>query len=100
MITEFVVHASGYAKNIQQVAASAYLPGVLDIPYDLQSITQYNDDDLAKDASTWAIRAKGGRRSATLGGDTFSTADFEKIKKAYNCPRSSFSSNSASGRRT
>jgi len=87
---------TGYAKNIQQVATSAYLPGVLDIPYDLQSITQYSDDDLAKDASTWAIRAKGGRRtqnSATqLGGETFSPADFQKINKAYNCPRSSIGS--------
>jgi len=88
---------TGYANNIKQVATSAYLAGVLDVPYDLQSITQYSDDDLAKDASTWAIRAKGRSRSSSntqLGGETFSPADFEKIKKAYNCPSSGRSSSS------
>jgi len=88
---------TGYANNIKQVATSAYLTGVLDVPYDLQSITQYSDDDLAKDASTWAIRAKGRSRSSSntqLGGETFSPADFEKIKKAYNCPSSGRSSSS------
>jgi len=78
---------TGYANNVKQVARSAYLNGVLSIPYDIHSITQYNDDDLAKDHNTWAIRSKSRTtRSQTLGGDTFSTADFDKIKKAYNCP--------------
>jgi len=78
---------TGYANNIKQVATSAYLPGVLDVAYDTQSITQYNDEDLAKDPNTWAIRAKS-RRTTQLGGDTFSPADFQKINKAYNCPSS------------
>jgi len=86
----------GYAANIKQVASSAYLPGVLDVPYDLKSITQYSDDDLAKTEGTWAIRAKA-RRTATLGGETFSEGDFEKIRKAYNCPATSRSGSPSRG---
>jgi len=86
---------TGYANNIKQVSTSAYLPGVLALPYDVLSITQYNDDDLAKDSNTWAIRAKkplGSRTVPKLGGDTFSNLDFQKINAAYNCPSSGSSS--------
>jgi len=78
---------SGYANNVKQVARSAYLPGVLDVPYDTKSITHYSDDDLAKNHGTWAIRPKGrSTRAQTFGGDVFSAGDFQKIRKAYNCP--------------
>jgi hypothetical protein len=77
---------AGYADNLKQYTASSYLPGVLAIPYDLQSVTQYTDEDLAKSPSTWAIRPKNTRLSARdLGGDNFSPADFDKINAAYNC---------------
>ncbi|GAU92347.1 hypothetical protein RvY_04440 [Ramazzottius varieornatus] len=80
----------GYDKQVKQVARSAWLPGVLDVPYDLQSVTQYTDDDIAANTNNWAIRAKS-RRNVQLGGDTFSSSDWAKIRKAYNCPSSSFS---------
>ncbi|XP_055352509.1 uncharacterized protein LOC129598564 [Paramacrobiotus metropolitanus] len=81
---------SGYTANLKQIPASAYLPGVLNVPYDLQSVTQYADSDLAKNKNTWAIRPKNSRSSAssgTLGGDDFSRADFDKINAAYGCRR-------------
>lgn len=83
---------TGYDNQLKQLPASAYLPGVLNVPYDLQSITQYADEDIAKDSSTYAIRSKA-RRSADIGGSVFSPADYEKIRRAYNCPSTSSSSN-------
>lgn len=80
----------GYDKQVKQVARSAFLAGVLDVPYDLQSVTQYTDDDIAANTANWAIRAKS-RRNVQMGGDTFSSSDWAKIRKAYNCPSSSFS---------
>ena len=81
---------TGYDKQVKQVARSAFLAGVLDVPYDLQSVTQYTDDDIAANTANWAIRAKS-RRNVQMGGDTFSSSDWAKIRKAYNCPSSSFS---------
>jgi len=78
---------TGYDKNLKQFQSSAYLPGVLALPYDVKSVTQYSDDDLAKDKNTWAIRPTRKVRSGTdLGGNTFSPLDFAKIRAAYNCP--------------
>jgi len=90
---------TGYSKNIALISASAYLPGVLNLPYDYQSITQYTDDDLAKDQNTWAIRIKTargasrGQNNQALGGSVFSSGDFDKINAAYGC-------GSGSGRRS
>jgi len=75
---------TGYANNIKQIPASSYLPGLLDLPYDYQSVTQYSDSDLAKDKNQWAIKAKSSR-TRCCGGDDFSKGDIQKIQKAYRC---------------